>query len=179
MVVHKPYKNDPVYPLKEWDVITKIGDTPVDDQGMIKLGDDLRVHFQYEIQHIATNGTVSLTIVRAGKELKVNLPVSANYPRLIPGLNSTYPSYFICGPLVFSTATDGYLGGLLRTKYGATVMSRLSSLANPLVTRISDQPAFPGESLVIIASPFFPHKLAKGYDNPRAQVVKAGERHPG
>jgi S1-C subfamily serine protease len=173
MVVHKPYKNDPVYPLKEWDVITKIGDTPVDDQGMIKLGDDLRVHFQYEIQHISTNGTVSLTIVRAGKELKVNLPVSANYPRLIPGLNSTYPSYFICGPLVFSTATDGYLGGLLRTKYGATVMSRLSSLANPLVTRISDQPAFPGESLVIIASPFFPHKLAKGYDNPRAQVVKA------
>jgi S1-C subfamily serine protease len=173
MVVHKPYKNDPVYPLKEWDVITKIGDTPVDDQGMIKLGDDLRVHFQYEIQHIATNGTVSLTIVRAGKEMKVNLPVSANYPRLIPGLNSTYPSYFIYGPLVFSAATDGYLGGLLRTKYGATVMSRLSSLANPLVTRISDQPAFPGESLVIIASPFFPHKLAKGYDNPRAQVVKA------
>jgi S1-C subfamily serine protease len=173
MVVHKPYKDDPVYPLKEWDVITKIGDTPVDDQGMIKLGDGLRVHFQYEIQHITTNGTVSLTIVRAGKELKVNLPVSANYPRLIPGLNSTYPSYFICGPLVFSAATDEYLGGLLRTKYGATVMSRLSSLANPLVTRISDQPAFPGESLVIIASPFFPHKLAKGYDNPRAQVVKA------
>ena len=173
MVVHKPYKNDPAYPLKEWDVITKIGDTPVDDQGMIKLGDDLRVHFEYEIQHITTNGTVSLTIVRAGKELKVNLPVSANYPRLIPGLNSTYPSYFIYGPLVFSAATDEYLGGLLRTKYGATVMSRLSSLANPLVTRISDQPAFPGESLVIIASPFFPHKLAKGYDNPRAQVVKA------
>ncbi len=29
--------NSPDYPLKEWDVITKIGDTPVDDQGMIKL----------------------------------------------------------------------------------------------------------------------------------------------
>ena len=173
MIVHKPASQAPGYPLQEWDVITKIGDTPVDDQGMIKLGDDLRVHFEYEIQHITTNGTVSLTIVRAGKELKVNLPVSANYPRLIPGLNSTYPSYFIYGPLVFSAATDEYLGGLLRTKYGATVMSRLSSLANPLVTRISDQPAFPGESLVIIASPFFPHKLAKGYDNPRAQVVKA------
>jgi hypothetical protein len=131
------------------------------------------VHFQYEIQHIATNGTVSLTIVRAGKELKVNLPVSANYPRLIPGLNSTYPSYFIYGPLVFSAATDEYLGGLLRTKYAGTVMSRLSNLANPLVTRMSDQPAFPGEGLVIIASPFFPHKLAQGYDNPRSQVVKA------
>jgi len=173
IVVHKPYKDDPAYPLKEWDVITKIGDTPVDDQGMIKLGDDLRVKFKYQIQHIATNGTVPLTIVRAGKELKINLPVSANYPRLIPGLNSTYPSYFIYGPLDFSAATDEYLDGLLRTKYGAAVMSRLSNLANPLVTRMSDQPAFPGEGLVIISSPFFPHKLAKGYDNPRSQVVKA------
>jgi len=34
---------------------------------MIKLGDDLRVHFEYEIQHITTNGTVSLTIVRPAR----------------------------------------------------------------------------------------------------------------
>jgi S1-C subfamily serine protease len=172
MVVHKPFKNDPAYPLKEWDVITRIGDTPVDDQGMIKLGDDLRVRFEYEIQHLATQGTVPLTVVRAGKELQINLPVSANYPRLIPGVNSTYPSYFIYGPLVFSAATDEYLGGFLRTKYAANVMTRLGSLANPLVTRLSDPPAFPGESLVVIASPFFPHKLAQGYDTPRSEVVK-------
>jgi hypothetical protein len=172
MVVHKPYKDDPAYPLKEWDVIAKIGSTPVDDQGMIKLGDNLRVRFEYEIQHITTNGTVPLTLVRAGKELKVNLPVSADYPQLIPGLNSAYPSYFIYGPLVFSAATEEYLGGILRTKYAGNAMSRLSNLANPLVTRRTDQPAFPGEGLVIIASPFFPHKLAQGYDSPRSQVVK-------
>jgi len=172
MVVHKIFKNDPTYPLKEWDVITKIGGTPVDDQGMIKLGDDLRVLFLYQIQHIVTNGTVPLTVVRAGKELPINLPVSANYPRLIPGVNSTYPSYFIYGPLVFSAATDEYLGGFLRTKYAGDVMARLSNLANPLVTRMSDQPAFPDEGLVVIASPFFPHKLAQGYSNPRGEVVK-------
>ena len=123
MVVHKPYKDDAAYPLKEWDVITKIGDTPVDDQGMIKLGDDLRVHFQYQIQHVTTNGTVPLTIVRAGKELKVSLPVSADYPRLIPGLNGAYPSYFIYGPLVFSAATEEYLGGYLRTKYATSILA--------------------------------------------------------
>jgi S1-C subfamily serine protease len=173
MVVHKPFKRDPAYPLREWDVITKIGDTPVDDQGMVKLGDDLRVHFDYEIQHIATNGTVPLTIVRAGKELKINLPISADYPRLIPGLNGAYPSYFICGPLVFSAATEEYLGGYLRTKYAGTIMSRYSALGNPLVTRMADQPAFPGEGLVVIASPFFPHKLAQGYGNPRSEVVQA------
>jgi S1-C subfamily serine protease len=173
MVVHTPYKNDPAYPLKQWDVITKIGDTPVDDQGMIRLGDDLRVHFDYEIQHVVTNGIVPLTIVRAGKEQKISLPVSAQYPRLIPGLDNTYPSYFIYGPLVFSTATADYLGGFLRTKYAGSIMTHFSADENPLVTRMSDQPAFPGEGLVVISSPFFPHKLAQGYSNPRSQVVKS------
>jgi len=172
MVVHKPYKDDPAYPLKEWDVVTKIGDTPVDDQGMIKLGDDLRVRFQYQIQHVATNGTVPLTIIRAGKELNITLPVSADYPRLIPGLNGAYPSYFIYGPLVFSAATEEYIGGLVQSKYGTAIFARLSDSASPLITRISDQPAFPGEGLVVIASPFFPNKLDEGYGDPRLQVVK-------
>lgn len=173
MVVHKPYKDDPAYPLKQWDVITKIGDTPVDDQGMIKLGDDRRVRFQYEIQHIATNDTVPLTIVRAGRQLKINLPVSADYPKLIPGLNGAYPSYFIYGPLVFSAATSDFVAGLLQARYGAAIMARLSASGSPLITRLAEQPAFPGEGLVVISSPFFPHKLDEGYSDPRFQVVKA------
>ena len=172
MVVHKPYQNDAAYPLKEWDVIIRIGDTPVDDQGMVRLGDDLQVHLEYLVQHVATNGVVPLTIVRAGEERKVNLPVSADYPQLVPELGSAYPSYFIYGPLVFSAATANYLGGLLRTKYGVSVLARLDSLGNPLATRMSDQPAFPGEGLVVISSPFFPHKLGQGYSSPRAEVVK-------
>ena len=34
------------------------------------------------------------------------------------------------------------------------------------------EPAFPDEGLVVVSSPFFPHKLTKGYDNPMLQVVK-------
>lgn len=44
---------------------------------------------------------------------------------------------------------------------------------NPLVTRFSQGPAFQGEELVVVASPFLPHKLAKGYSNPVAEVVKS------
>ena len=40
------------------------------------------------------------------------------------------------------------------------------------MTRIGDKPAFAGEELVVVSSPFFPHKLAKGYSNPFGQVVK-------
>ena len=173
MVVHKPYRDDSAYPLKEWDLITKIGDTPVDDQGMIKLGDDLRVRFQYELQHVVTNGILPLTIIRGGKEEKIMLPVSASYPRLIPPLDGGYPSYFICGPMVFSAATDSYLDGYLRSKYAASIVTDMSVMGNPLVTRMEDKPAFPGEGLVLISSPFFPDKLAEGYSNPRSEVLKA------
>jgi hypothetical protein len=75
--------------------------------------------------------------------------------------------------LVFSTATSDFLGGFLQTRNGTAIMVRLSANGSPLVTRLSDQPAFPGEGLVVISSPFFPHKLDEGYGNPQSQVVKA------
>ena len=46
-------------------------------------------------------------------------------------------------------------------------------MGSPLITRRSDKPAFPGEELVVVSSPFFPHKLAKGYDSPVSRVVRA------
>ncbi len=168
IVVHEPYGSDPAYPLKEWDVITKIGDTPVDDQGMVKLGSNLRVRFQYLIQQRAKDGRVALTVVRAGKDLAVQLPVPADRPMLIPDLHGSYPSYFVFGPLVFSTATTQFVAGIAGS---ANVMSLLSAIGSPLVLRRGDQPAFAGESLAVVSSPFFPHKLSKGYSNPIAHVV--------
>jgi hypothetical protein len=169
IIVHDPFGTEPGYPLKEWDVITKIGDTRIDDQGMIKIGTSLRVRFQYLVQQIAKNGKVPLTIVRAGKEQKVELPVQADRPMLISDLRGTYPSYFVFGPLVFSTATAQFIGGISNS----SVMNLLAAIASPLVTRRGDAPAFPGENLVVISSPFFPHKLSKGYGNPISRVVES------
>ena len=170
MVVHEPYSTDANYPLKEWDIITKIGDTPIDDQGMIKLGDTLRVRFQYEIQKIAKGGKIPLTIVRAGKSLNIELPTLTERPFLIPSLKGEYPSYFVFGPAVFSNATAEFVEGVARNE---PVMRLFSLTASPLVVRRGDKPAFPGEALVIVCSPFFPHKLTKGYGNPIAHVVES------
>ena len=57
-------------------------------------------------------------------------------------------------------------------------MGMLTFFGSPLITRVGDKPAFPGETLVVITSPFFPHKLAKGYGNPAWQVVKTVNGHP-
>jgi S1-C subfamily serine protease len=170
LAVHKPADDTPAYPLHEWDVITRIGDTPIDEDGMIRIGPNLRVYFAYEAQHIVRNGKIPLAVVRDGKELAIELPVTANRPQLIPDLRGDYPSYFIFGPIVFSKATMPFVYGIVGNK--AQVGFALGYTANPLLLRIGDQPAFPGEELVVVCSPFFPHKLVKGYDNPIANVVK-------
>jgi hypothetical protein len=44
-------------------------------------------------------------------------------------------------------------------------------MASPLSVRRADRPAFADEQLVVISSPFFPHKLSKGYSQAVARVV--------
>lgn len=170
IIVNEPDSDDPQYPLKKWDVITKIGDTGVDVQGMIKLGDTLRVRFQYLVQQKAVGGKLPLTVMRAGKELSFELPVENDRPVLIPDLRSEYPSYFVYGPLVLSTATGQFIGGMSRN---ANVLAILSAIGSPLVKRRADKPQFEGENLVVISSPFFPHKLSKGYSNPISRVIQS------
>jgi S1-C subfamily serine protease len=168
MVVHRAYKTDASYPLKEWDVITRIGDTPIDNQGMIKLDKDLRVSFAYLIQRLAKDGELPLTVARGTKLLQIRLPVSAEHPTLVTDLHGSYPSYFIYGPLVFSTAT----WQLLSSVEGNTNMLRmLGFVKSPLVSRAFDPPDADLDELVVISSPFFPHKIANGYSSPIGSVV--------
>ena len=177
-IVHRPFSSAPDYPLKEWDVITKIGDVPIDDQGMIKLTDTLRVQFAYMVQKLAQKDTVPLTISRGGKELKINLPVLRQRPLAIPELRGSYPSYFVYGPIVFSEATTDLIALAQRSREMSTVLAMLTYIGSPLIGRIGDKPAFPGERLVVVPCPFFPHRLAKGYGNPAWQVLKTVNHQP-
>jgi S1-C subfamily serine protease len=168
MIVHRPDKSDASYPLKEWDVITHIGDTPIDNQGMVKIDKDLRVNFSYLIQKLSKDGKLPLTVVRAGKPLKVDLPVSPDRPALAPDLQGDYPSYFVYGPIVFSGATRQFMSGFEKN---ANLMRLLGFLKSPLITRAFDPPTPELQELVIVSSPFFPHKLANGYSNPTGSVL--------
>ena len=173
VVVREPFDNAPSYPLKQWDVVTKIGDTPIDVQGMVKVGKNLRVRFGYLVQQIARDGKVPLTLLRAGKEMTVQLPVSPNRPKLLPFLLGTYPSYFVFGPIVFSNATEEILAGFTAGTNGPMMNTMFSMSGSPLVARRGDKPAFPGEELVIVPAPFFPHKVSKGYISPAARIVES------
>jgi S1-C subfamily serine protease len=170
MVVHRPAHSDAAYPLKEWDVVSRIGNAPIDNQGMVKIDKDLRVSFGYLIQQVASNGKLPLTVVRGGKTLAVQLPVSAEHPTLVTDLRGTYPSYFIYGPLVFSPATWQLVSSL---ENNAGLMRMLGLVKSPLVTRALDEPDGDLQELVVVSSPFFPHRIANGYSNPAGSVVYA------
>jgi S1-C subfamily serine protease len=172
VVVSRPDSLDLDYPLREFDVITKIGETPVDDQGMVNLDNNLRVFFKYLIQKIAKDGRVPLTVMRAGKQIQVEFPVSRNHPRLISSLDGAYPPYFLYGPIVFSKATTEFINGLSAGAQGSTRLSLIGVVGNPLMARMGDKPLFPNEELVVVSSPFFPHRLSKGFANPSMGVVK-------
>jgi S1-C subfamily serine protease len=178
VVLRKPFTDAPNYPLKKWDVITKIGDTPIDDQGMVRLGPNLRVHFPYMVQHVTKNGKIPLTVVRAAKELHVDVPAEKDYPSVIPTWGTDYPPYFILGPIVFSEARAELLAYLPRAPKGLEWFMFLAHVGNPLVREYGEKESFPGERLVFISSPFFPHKLSKGYGNPVLLVVKSVNEHP-
>jgi len=159
-------------PLQKWDVITEIGDAAIDDEGMIRAPDGPRVAFTYLIDKLARDGKAPLTVLRAGKRLKLDVPVMSNPDMVLPGLKGAYPSYFVDGPLVFSDASQDMLAQLIGGRTGRFLMGVLLDQGNPMLARCDDFPDFNGERLVVLTS-FFPHKLSRGYNDPSGQVVKS------
>jgi S1-C subfamily serine protease len=170
MVVHRPDRDEASYPLKEWDLVTRIGSHEVDNVGMVKVRDNLRLRFQYLVQKLAHDGKVPMTVIRDGKPLEVELPVSNHHDLLIESLHGRYPPYFVFGPLVFSPVTTEFLSGFNRM--GDRFFTAFSLIGSPIATRRGDQPRFAGEQLVVVSSPMFPHRLGKGYSNPFTKVIK-------
>jgi S1-C subfamily serine protease len=169
MVVHSTDPSDPHDPLKPFDLLTKIADHEIDNVGMVKIKDNLRLNFHYLVQKVAKEGKVPLTVVREGKTVPIDLPAKNKYPLLINSLKGRYPSYFIYGPLVFSPVTNEFTAALDRS---GRLYAALALIGSPLALRRGDLPKFEGEELVVVASPKFPNRIGKGYDDPFSKIVK-------
>jgi S1-C subfamily serine protease len=167
MMVTTPYNDDNKSLLKKWDIITKIGEEKIDNDGKIITKDGMRLHFAYLIQHLEKKGHISLTVLRDGKEIKIDMPLLREKNSLVPDLKDGYPSYFIYGPLVFSPATNDFLRYLQREWLGNLLRS-----SSPLITRLNDTATEEQEQLIIISSRMFTHRITKGYGDPLAQVIK-------
>jgi len=170
IVVRRPYTGAVGNPLREWDLITRIGDTPINDQGQVTLSGNLKVSFRYLAQRYGKAGKVPLTVIREGKEKKLEMPVPAWRPLLIASLDGAVPPWFVYGPLSFTTASYQLAAMLTRNSATAEAMLRMGS---PLFTQRADYPTPEQQELVIFAAPFFPHRLVNGYSNAPNSVIES------
>jgi hypothetical protein len=90
MMVTIPYDDSGKGLLKKWDIITKIGDEKIDNDGKIITKDGMRLHFAYLIQHLEKEGHISLTVLRDAKEIKIDLPLLREKNALVPDLKDGY-----------------------------------------------------------------------------------------
>ncbi|MBN2419371.1 MAG: trypsin-like peptidase domain-containing protein [Deltaproteobacteria bacterium] len=166
MMVTSPYCDSGKGLLQKWDIITNIGDEKIDNEGKVITGDGLRLNFAYLIQHLEKDNKINLTVIRKGKEIKIDLPLDRERNVLLPNLKDGYPSYLIYGPLVFSPATNDLV------RYMQRDLINLLRRSSPLVTRLNDTATEEQEQLIVISSRMFSHKITKGYGDPFSQVIK-------
>ena len=141
--------------LQPWDILMNVGGHPIDNDGMVATEHGLRVSWHYYVPRLAKDGLLPMSVRRGAEAMALEVPVSATTDRLMKPLGNRYPSYFIYGPLVFSPVSADVAFAIVRNVLGD---------ASPIVKRLADDCAFPGEELVIISSPLLPHRLSKGYD---------------
>ncbi len=161
MMIQDVKNIDPAFPLKPLDIISYISDYPIDNEGRIRLNEDLRLPATYLVPRVAKKGKVPLTVIRNGKQLKIDAPVSVETQKLIRFKGLNYPRYFIYGPLVFIEVDQYYVQQLLKTDKMALL---LAAIGCPIVTRMSDNIFYKNEELVAVFSPMFSHRITKGYD---------------
>lgn len=165
VMVRTPGRTDPAYPLREGDVLTHFGDSPVDNEGMVEYGDNLQLPFTALIGRREREGVVAARLIRDGEPKEVDMVVTREDDRLIKPYLGRYPSYFVHGPLVFSPVVEE----------AAAIYEQANPFAllgSPMVTRANDQVGFPGEELVVVTAPMMSHPITRGYGDPFALVVK-------
>src|SRR5262249_26871016 len=166
VLVHPPKRPGVDYPLKPLDVVTKIGNHDINNNGMVQLENGLRVPFSYLVPRLARDNRIPLTVWRNGQQITASLPVTSQDKRLIPSYQGEPLPYFIHGPLVFAPARADDIS--LYAQMNRTLYSDDS----PLVTRRFEPARFPGEELVVVSAPMFAHKITQGYANPVGKVVR-------
>lgn len=151
-------------PLERWDVIDRIGDVDIDNDGMVTVGDGTRLNFAYLVPKLEQDGMIRVNVIRDGEPLELTLPVAESRDLLMSYIGNEYPEYFVLGPMVFSPVTRDHLSEFY-TAY-------LAVTGSPIALRSEHVRAFDGEELVVVARDFLPHPITKGYEITYRPTVK-------
>ncbi|WP_165066976.1 S1C family serine protease [Paludisphaera rhizosphaerae] len=170
VMVRKPWRTTDDYPLREFDVITQVGGSAIDNEGFADV-DGIRLPFDAVVPRLAAAGPVAAKLIRNGKTIDGVLPVSSEDVGLLKSYRGRQPSFFVHGPLVFSPVYADAVPIYAKA-------NPLAMLGSPIISRRGDFVAFPGEELVIVTAPMMQHKLTRGYDEHFGQIIRDVDGHP-
>jgi len=159
IMVTRVRSRDPDFQLKLWDLVTHLGQHPIDSEGHVRVHGDLRLPAFYFVPRLVNDGKVEMTVIRNGQTRKMQVPVCVDSKGLTPFKGNEYPRYFIYGPLVFTPVTYLFVRAI-----PPRLQHYLTEIGSPIVTRRTDSIRFEEEELVALAPPMFPHRITKGYD---------------
>jgi hypothetical protein len=164
IMIRRPGRTVSANPLREGDVITRIGTANIDNEGLVNFDESLRLPFMALVPRLAKNGIVPVRIIRNGEPMELGMVVTREDDRLIKPYRGQYPPYFVHGPLVFSTVIEEALSAYAQS-------NPLAMVGSPVVARDSDRVAFAGEELVVVSATMMQHPMTRGYSDPFALVV--------
>ena len=96
--------------LKKNDVILKIDGIKVEADGTIKVGSEF-IDFTFVVENKQIGESVTLTILRDGKVMDVDIPLKAWEAMMQPGrVYDERPEYLVFGGYLFVPLTENYLG---------------------------------------------------------------------
>ena len=93
--------------LKPGDIITKVDNAPIENNGTVLFQPSKYIDFNYQIDQHQINDNLSLDIIRDGKPLSVQLPLDSAVSSLYA--HDQKPRYFIYGGYVFTPTELGSL----------------------------------------------------------------------
>jgi hypothetical protein len=91
--------------LKSDDVLLAIDGVPIAEDGTFEFRRNERLAFSHLINRKQANDTIDLLILRKGKKISVQIPLSPAFYLLAPPNTVAQPSYYIYGGVVFTVLT--------------------------------------------------------------------------
>jgi len=152
--------------LRPWDIVLECEGIPVDNLGMVPIGEGIRVAMGYLISRKPAGSSVKLDILRDGKRIELDVPTVTESNSMVQPMTDERPTYFIYAGLVFSPVTTEMVQSA-----GANFFGLLGSRGYLLPRYMRRDRDKPDDEIVVACSPIIPHKLNKGYSITPLSVV--------
>jgi S1-C subfamily serine protease len=95
--------------FKPKDVLTKIGDFDIANDGTVVFREGERVYYRYAVSLYQMDKPINIEIYRNGKKQIIRIKAEPSKEHVRGPLYETLPSYYINGGLVFTDLTENYM----------------------------------------------------------------------